>query len=186
MNGKGGHAGMGLIPALAGKTRRPTDHDTESSAHPRAGGENSSRPLPRTRLFGSSPRWRGKPGTGHQAPQPRWLIPALAGKTYRTVSARPHTMAHPRAGGENAGEHFASVLVSGSSPRWRGKRSSTSLASTGLRLIPALAGKTMKKASTTEPTTAHPRAGGENREFRAVDRAIAGSSPRWRGKRRRA
>ena len=49
-----------LIPARAGKTRVRRDALSGESAHPRAGGENTSHGSPRRRELGSSPRGRGK------------------------------------------------------------------------------------------------------------------------------
>ena len=52
---------VGLIPAWAGKTRRPPGCGRTREAHPRVGGENSKEnPAP---------------------PKAAWLIPAWAGKT---------------------------------------------------------------------------------------------------------
>ena len=75
------NGGERLIPAHAGKTRRPTPYRTAPEAHPRSRGENVE-PLDRVAVHeGSSPLTRGKRG-----PLPRplgrvRLIPAHAGKT---------------------------------------------------------------------------------------------------------
>ena len=50
------------------------------------------------------------------------------------------------------------------------------------RLIPARAGKTSSAAPNATPTTAHPRAGGENYEAGEDIGKWEGSSPRGRGK----
>ena len=51
---------FGLIPARAGKTRDRVRREWTLEAHPRAGGENSTRPGIDPRSAGSSPRGRGK------------------------------------------------------------------------------------------------------------------------------
>ena len=72
----------------------------------------------------------------------------------------------------------------GSSPRWRGKRFSFLSSHAFLRLIPALAGKTVGEEAVLGVRGAHPRAGGEN--FTHVSRwvdvvglipALAGKTP---------
>ena len=75
---------------------------------------------------------------------------------------------------------------SGSSPRWRGKRPASDRARLHRRLIPALAGKTVRRPGGSRSPGAHPRAGGENAlaEFGVL--YDVGSSPRWRGKHGRA
>ena len=94
-------AGMGLIPALAGKTGISRAAIPGTPAHPRAGGENCLRDRDDHGRRGSSPRWRGKLIRLDHNTRIRRLIPALAGKTYRQRSAEGSTPAHPRAGGEN-------------------------------------------------------------------------------------
>ena len=116
---------------------------------------------------------------GHDA---TGLIPAHAGKT---VPGSPHLRnpgAHPRACGENAGEHFASVLVSGSSPRMRGKHTVIRDNNVSRGLIPAHAGKTRPSSRAQPEHWAHPRACGENWLFPLGLNTPTGSSPRMRGK----
>ena len=154
-----------------------------SSAHPRAGGENNWRGEGTTCSEGSSPRGRGKPMSDSGRGIWLRLIPALAGKTQGAPAALGPAMAHPRAGGENQSAPTRPRLFSGSSPRWRGKRSPLHGAFARVGLIPALAGKTWNHSTTTLTAAAHPRAGGENHcSVLSVYRG-AGSSPRWRGKR---
>ena len=84
------------------------------------------------------------------------------------------------------GENFISILdyylLLGSSPRGRGKPSTSGKAAQGWRLIPAWAGKTAPRGGSRPAHRAHPRVGGEN-SFQSA-RAIQskGSSPRGRGK----
>ena len=82
--GGGRHAGTGLIPARAGKTRGTPRRRPWPPAHPRACGENTTRVSPRPRPRGSSPRVRGKHVPGPARGVQFRLIPARAGKTART------------------------------------------------------------------------------------------------------
>ena len=50
----------GLIPAHAGKTRRPRPHPCQDAAHPRSRGENSTEGVSMSAVTGSSPLTRGK------------------------------------------------------------------------------------------------------------------------------
>ena len=49
-------------------------------------------------------------------------------------------------------------------------------------LIPARAGKTLRRSRLRRPSRAHPRAGGENAADLTFDERPRGSSPRGRGK----
>ena len=131
-----------LIPARAGKTWRPEACRTRTSAHPRAGGENTERTKTMSRYFGSSPRGRGKQGELSSDIPYSGLIPARAGKTSTSAKRKRVSSAHPRAGGENYG--LASILEEnrGSSPRGRGKHTLSHGLPRIPRLIPARAGKT--------------------------------------------
>ena len=88
--------------------------------------------------------------------------------------------------GENSGHTQSSIFSYGSSPRVRGKLSAGRHFAGQVGLIPALAGKTLWAGNMFSGIWAHPRAGGENRLIRIVRVSRVGSSPRWRGKQRRA
>ena len=155
-----------LIPALAGKTLVLRPFTADRPAHPRAGGENSGVFWNVKRRSGSSPRWRGKRARLRRSRIRVRLIPALAGKTSDRQGSRPGLRAHPRAGGENLCAPIGYVPVSGSSPRWRGKRSTGHGQDIDAGLIPALAGKTSLHDLARAAREAHPRAGGENLRLR--------------------
>ena len=70
-----------LIPARAGKTTPLICRLRNSSAHPRAGGENTAVSSRSTASAGSSPRGRGKRAPSFARPTRARLIPARAGKT---------------------------------------------------------------------------------------------------------
>ena len=95
--------GSGLIPAWAGKTGVASSVSAGLAAHPRVGGENHGNSVTRVRRPGSSPRGRGKLNTLPQEASPGRLIPAWAGKTAAPRWPALVRRAHPRVGGENAG-----------------------------------------------------------------------------------
>ena len=171
-----------LIPARAGKTRDWSTNVFEEAAHPRAGGENPFRMSAVDTPAGSSPRGRGKQaGLGGDEARLR-LIPARAGKTrWRALRSRA-AAAHPRAGGENRTGGAGVFVAAGSSPRGRGKLDGRPGDRWHQGLIPARAGKTMKRSRRMNASRAHPRAGGENGRLHGLDEEGAGSSPRGRGK----
>ena len=173
-----------LIPARAGKTPGSTPSACTPSAHPRAGGENSSSVNGKFARQGSSPRGRGKHNEVADRLAASGLIPARAGKTRATGRLPVAPAAHPRAGGENAPATTRIARPGGSSPRGRGKLSEASLSDLNARLIPARAGKTRSPGRRLPRRRAHPRAGGENWIPDQMDETICGSSPRGRGKRR--
>ena len=94
----------------------------------------------------------------------------------------PSSTAHPRAGGENQFGHNNGARCSGSSPRGRGKRPVLAQLNRVVRLIPARAGKTVRRTRCRTSSPAHPRAGGENAKSWRAGMATSGSSPRGRGK----
>ena len=70
----------------------------------------------------------------------------------------------------------------GSSPRGRGKHAGKAVEAASAGLIPAWAGKTAARRVGLPHRQAHPRVGGENRALASRVPAVAGSSPRGRGK----
>ena len=95
-------------------------------------------------------------------PTPEGLIPAHAGKTSDTSSARTKTPAHPRSRGENLTLGMSDSVDKGSSPLTRGKHGLLSVSARRPRLIPAHAGKTRVIAARSVMRAAHPRSRGEN------------------------
>ena len=77
----GGGSAQRLIPAHAGKTRRPARRADGRKAHPRSRGENGVAICGVVTLQGSSPLTRGKPAPVGSMSFTRGLIPAHAGKT---------------------------------------------------------------------------------------------------------
>ena len=173
-----------LIPARAGKTTQIHQWAGRNGAHPRAGGENREHTWVIWCVPGSSPRGRGKHSEAIRTYETPRLIPARAGKTGRESNPACTHPAHPRAGGENRRYWTRAALVSGSSPRGRGKPVAGCLPQPFRGLIPARAGKTVRSVYAFPDPEAHPRAGGENHRLKIGCHDQSGSSPRGRGKRR--
>ena len=94
----------------------------------------------------------------------------------------PRRAAHPRSRGENAVERGCDAFNRGSSPLTRGKRLRRACPCFFLRLIPAHAGKTARRADTMGRQSAHPRSRGENLTCANPAASANGSSPLTRGK----
>ena len=156
------------------------------SAHPRVCGENVDRGTPCRLQGGSSPRVRGKRGCANASQRLLGLIPACAGKTTPGWGQGRAPGAHPRVCGENLMLLNGVVIGSGSSPRVRGKRPRELVDFSPRGLIPACAGKTLRRPQFHPTREAHPRVCGENSTRLSVSGPHTGSSPRVRGKRRTA
>ena len=152
----------GLIPAYAGKTLGRRCASRGRRAHPRVCGENTRVRATDLLREGSSPRMRGKRRVLSATCWPVGLIPAYAGKTGLHLPLRRHAPAHPRVCGENFRFCRSCHARSGSSPRMRGKPTTTSRIVCHRRLIPAYAGNTPADAAATLNAAAHPRVCGEN------------------------
>ena len=134
---------------------------------------------------GSSPRVRGKRVARLELATVDRLIPACAGKTGRPSRCGSGTAAHPRVCGENFRRPRSSSWPPGSSPRVRGKPSSSPASWPVSWLIPACAGKTRRRGGRPPGRSAHPRVCGENARKHFQRLLYFGSSPRVRGKPRR-
>ena len=133
---------------------------------------------------GSSPLTRGKRVEPLLHERRVRLIPAHAGKTQELASERAAITAHPRSRGENLASASTVLKKPGSSPLTRGKRKGLQDDGRDYRLIPAHAGKTGKWQVESPPSPAHPRSRGENSVVLDLSKAVSGSSPLTRGKRR--
>ena len=173
---------VGLIPAHAGKTSPPPSDRGTTWAHPRSRGENLSALIDGSGQKGSSPLTRGKPAARVSRPATRGLIPAHAGKTTRAQRPALPAGAHPRSRGENSMWIGRPSRVRGSSPLTRGKPSIPERLAPPCGLIPAHAGKTLRKVLQRQHLGAHPRSRGENRQAPDRRQQRSGSSPLTRGK----
>ena len=138
--------GIRIIPAHAGQTTVIGTKAHPFADHPRACGANLASRRFHHGLSGSSPRMRGKPARGlSRKGRPR-IIPAHAGQTTWRSCAASNPADHPRACGANPLGQINVSGFAGSSPRMRGKRSSSALAASAKRIIPAHAGQTRRRA----------------------------------------
>ena len=175
----------GLIPAHAGKTAHNRLAPVLMPAHPRSRGENSWLPSETNTTLGSSPLTRGKHSHRAGGKRQRRLIPAHAGKTASCEAWCCPSGAHPRSRGENSPSRIPPCSHTGSSPLTRGKPGVGGADRVRRGLIPAHAGKTLRRPSATSGPRAHPRSRGENQDDSAPVDNVPGSSPLTRGKPRR-
>ena len=110
------------------------------------------------------------------------ITPACAGKTTLSSLCCGLCPDHPRACGENAEEKRIQQAICGSPPRMRGKQAVMHLQPPVPRITPAHAGKTDGSGDVTFTATDHPRACGENAQYKERLEKHAGSPPRMRGK----
>ena len=177
-----GHLLFRSIPARAGETIARVCSVLEVPVHPRACGGNLIRRRTLIPVTGPSPRVRGKPKLepGHR--RRGRSIPARAGETSGCRRARGFPTVHPRACGGNKRATWAALLYEGPSPRVRGKLQQLP-AERGIEgSIPARAGETAGARTPGSCCAVHPRACGGNSPETAVTTAMAGPSPRVRGK----
>ena len=174
---------LGSIPASAGETGsgRPSRWQTE--VHPRECGGNGQRGTIGWKMWGPSPRVRGKPFDSAGLVFARRSIPASAGETEWRSDPGCRSWVHPRECGGNADFRPTSKRYAGPSPRVRGKPSRLSAVHPRLGSIPASAGETRPGASTSLRASVHPRECGGNRAVDGDHHAYPGPSPRVRGKR---
>ena len=171
----------GIIPALAGNTSWSIRRPSPQRDHPRACGEHENQRCGCMTLVGSSPRLRGTQCFINSANGYWWIIPALAGNTYRFCSWRCFLRDHPRACGEHRSGIEAKRRERGSSPRLRGTHEPAGREFQSGGIIPALAGNTASTRSATRSTRDHPRACGEHIPGKGHFFVEPGSSPRLRG-----
>ena len=151
--------------------------------------------------LGSSPLARGTPPPGSDGVITIGLIPARAGNTSITRSARSSNGAHPRSRGEHDPIPSHTGRMTGSSPLARGTlrrvlartpQGGSSPLARGTQehitgqclvrgLIPARAGNTTFLGVTNGPGWAHPRSRGEHSLATSDPHVVAGSSPLARG-----
>ena len=170
-----------FIPACAGNSPAAPAAISRSSVHPRVCGELSA-VAHRSRLaHGSSPRVRGTPRDRIAGGRHRRFIPACAGNSPARGGAHGIHAVHPRVCGELPAEPPAVAVYTGSSPRVRGTRRDLDPVLLQARFIPACAGNSGARASTSARRTVHPRVCGELQRTAARTSTLAGSSPRVRG-----
>ncbi len=175
-------ASIRIIPAHAGQTVHDAADGGVHADHPRACGANPVLYGLSSRTRGSSPRMRGKRVWCAVRAAGVRIIPAHAGQTSSPARAAASPADHPRACGANSTVRTMMRSVSGSSPRMRGKHPAGRDRRHRLRIIPAHAGQTAMGVQPRVAAADHPRACGANQTQGHSTNAVAGSSPRMRGK----
>ena len=171
----------GIIPALAGNTRRQAETLLLFQDHPRSRGEYR---LPLcTMVFcgGSSPLSRGILTVWRDPDKIGGIIPALAGNTSWHWPRMGLRKDHPRSRGEYLLWKFQNLEPLGSSPLSRGIPAAPLRAGTRGRIIPALAGNTSPTGNTVAQIPDHPRSRGEYYSTSSTGLRQSGSSPLSRG-----
>ena len=125
---------------------------------------------------------RGKLTAFSLAPVGPGITPAHAGKTCPPRPRRDTGRDHPRACGENFRGGGRMSREEGSPPRMRGKHRQPCRPCPQTGITPAHAGKTVETVVKLVKDGDHPRACGENANFRLRFRSVSGSPPRMRGK----
>ena len=172
---------VGIIPALAGNTRKFPGGSSRSGDHPRSRGEYAAVLKYLASAVGSSPLSRGIPRLFWNITQQVRIIPALAGNTHTPCRGGRGCPDHPRSRGEYHGACGLHRSCLGSSPLSRGIPGSGGYALITHRIIPALAGNTFHSRGSSRQHTDHPRSRGEYQGACQLNRQSHGSSPLSRG-----
>ena len=184
--GDGGGAHGRIIPAGAGKSIFRLPFVFLPGDHPRGCGEKGLPAHGLSHCLGSSPRVRGKASGGECRSVGPGIIPAGAGKRDQSADRRRDAEDHPRGCGEKDEREDLRRAAAGSSPRVRGKEALVVEEIADRGIIPAGAGKRKCQHFADFHDQDHPRGCGEKPPNPATPRSGAGSSPRVRGKGRRA
>jgi len=130
---------------------------------------------------GSSPLARGALRRVSQSSLDRRIIPAGAGSTRPPARSASPGRDHPRWRGEHLVWTWREADLGGSSPLARGAPQLRRLPGHAVRIIPAGAGSTGRRASCSGVSRDHPRWRGEHHVSESGDVAAVGSSPLARG-----
>ena len=156
-----GWARRGIIPALAGNTALSWMPCAPTRDHPRSRVEYKQLHATETGRDGSSPLSRGIPPQITHFGRIERIIPALAGNTRRRSPDRCRRRDHPRSRGEYVDRWNDRVKVYGSSPLSRGIPPGPLTCTATPRIIPALAGNTIRSQLKLMADWDHPRSRGE-------------------------
>ena len=130
---------------------------------------------------GSSPLSRGIPLLPIERKIRVGIIPALAGNTMPSRLATSGVRDHPRSRGEYPPTRPTEQSAHGSSPLSRGIHLRGMRLRTSMRIIPALAGNTIRCSQPAPRDWDHPRSRGEYRTDESWICRYSGSSPLSRG-----
>ena len=152
----------GIIPACAGSTRRERRSPPRRRDHPRMRGEHLRSENEPTDHAGSSPHARGARFDASGKYRSHGIIPACAGSTPARFRRGTPWRDHPRMRGEHFWSASKRALQLGSSPHARGAPTPSRATSSDGGIIPACAGSTSFRTSTSAGTRDHPRMRGEH------------------------
>ena len=110
------------------------------------------------------------------------ITPAYAGKSPLFQNVRQCIEDHPRLCGEKADTAQNLANSAGSPPPMRGKGFPYIITSTGSRITPAYAGKSLLHRNNQDQNEDHPRLCGEKATMRRFSCTLSGSPPPMRGK----
>ena len=167
---------------MRGKPAVRAETYTLDADHPRGCGENRHRTRKGLRSIGSPPRMRGKPKHRPEVDACFRITPADAGKTHLPCGRHHLYPDHPRGCGENCRCLLRALSKAGSPPQVRGKLRYNLANVIQIRITPAGAGKTLRKACYAVAHKDHPRRCGENCHRVNFRFPLAGSPPQVRGK----
>ena len=151
----------GSPPRMRGKATTAQAFPTAERDHPRVCGEKRGMQISTPFFQGSPPRMRGKALACAEQRRRPGITPAYAGK--RRWSATPGDCGwdHPRVCGEKQLRQLPETRRTGSPPRMRGKASPCRSSSSGRRITPAYAGKSIVHQKAPWCSRDHPRVCGE-------------------------
>ena len=176
-----GSAWIRIIPAYAGSTITVPFRCCSGADHPRIRGEHDEVPDGDALAVGSSPHTRGAPRRTRPRHRRRRIIPAYAGSTPATMTARPKSKDHPRIRGEHSLREIDMDSTVGSSPHTRGALSLRHFHLFSFGIIPAYAGSTVVPLPGATLAWDHPRIRGEHLRGAPRVGCAVGSSPHTRG-----
>ncbi len=151
-----------FIPAGAGNTDLPLQHEKETAVYPRWRGEHVSTSMKSIRQNGLSPLARGTRQASLAALDRTRFIPAGAGNTARSMSSWLETSVYPRWRGEHVARSATSSYQNGLSPLARGTRCRHIHIQCSHRFIPAGAGNTTAAVISRLLKPVYPRWRGEH------------------------
>ena len=170
-----------IIPADAGSTTSAGESLKKYQDHPRGCGEHIYFCRNECYWHQSSPRMRGAHLRNQVKNLSDRIIPADAGSTPSSPSARIRGADHPRGCGEHCRHRRIRASTEGSSPRMRGALPGVVRRNVDYGIIPADAGSTPACGLKFHRSEDHPRGCGEHADFDSLNLSPAGSSPRMRG-----
>ena len=169
------------IPARAGEPATRRTPGLPTRVYPRACGGTGHRLQRVGPPTGLSPRVRGNPVRGGDAPSIQGSIPARAGEPSTLPSLTMYSEVYPRACGGTMITRWVGTLYKGLSPRVRGNQRQPAGGHHPGRSIPARAGEPFGRRRIAGFDRVYPRACGGTGSQQPEHGPVGGLSPRVRG-----